>query len=280
MKSRVVIMYTEIGCFVGCVCGWILVCSTMLIEYWAYSEVGTAVLTSPHLYSNLWKYCVSDSTGMTDCKDFPSLLSLELYIHLCRALIFTSIILGFFGAVLALIGMKCTKLGGSDITNARITFSAGMNYLLSGFCSMFAYSWYGYKVISEFLDPTFPLQKYELGAALYIGWGGSSLLFVGGLVYSILAGNEGCQSRLNEERSMYSVYLAPPSGLESKKHQTPSPLPKATPLEETNPLEKTPLLAETPPLAKTPLLAETPLPEKPESSDIPLSKAYSKGEYV
>lgn len=54
------------------------------------------------------------------------------YIHLCRSLIIISIILGFFGAVLALVGMKCTKLGGSEIVNARITFSGGINYLLSG----------------------------------------------------------------------------------------------------------------------------------------------------
>lgn len=54
------------------------------------------------------------------------------YIHLCRSLVIISIILGFFGSILALVGMKCTKLGGSEIMNARVTFAAGMNYLLSG----------------------------------------------------------------------------------------------------------------------------------------------------
>ena len=51
---------------------------------------------------------------------------------MCRALIIISIILAFFGSVLLLVGMKCTKIGGSEIANARVTFAAGMNFLISG----------------------------------------------------------------------------------------------------------------------------------------------------
>ncbi|XP_030643405.1 claudin-10-like [Chanos chanos] len=195
MKTRTVIMYMEIGCFVVCVCGWILVCSTMPTEYWTYSEVESIVLTTSNYFSNLWKDCISDSTGVSDCKGFPSMLALQMYIHLCRSLIIISIILGFFGAILALVGMKCTKIGGSEIANARVTFAAGLNYFVSGFCAMFAFSWYGNKVVSEFQDPNYKAQKFELGAALFVGWGGSTLLIVGGLIYSIFAGREGCQSR-------------------------------------------------------------------------------------
>uniref|UniRef100_A0A672RJE0 Claudin n=1 Tax=Sinocyclocheilus grahami TaxID=75366 RepID=A0A672RJE0_SINGR len=156
-------MYTEIGCFVACVCGWILVCSTMPTNYWTYSEVDSLVLTSGHYFSNLWKDCLSDSTGVTDCKEFPTLLALQTYIHLCRSLVIVSIILGFFGSILALVGMKCTKLGGSEIVNARVTFAAGMNYLFSGLCGMFAYSCYAHKVISEFMDPNYKAKNSVCG---------------------------------------------------------------------------------------------------------------------
>ncbi|XP_043089977.1 claudin-10 isoform X4 [Puntigrus tetrazona] len=159
MHYRTVIMYTEMGCFVACVCGWILVCSTMPIEYWTYSEVESIVLTSGHYFSNLWKDCLSDSTGISDCKDFPTLLALQTYIHLCRSLVIISIILGLFGSILALVGMKCTKLGGSEYVNARVTFAAGMNYLVSGLCGMVAYSWYAHKVISEFMDPNYKAKN-------------------------------------------------------------------------------------------------------------------------
>ena len=52
-------MYMELGCFVCCLCGWILVCSTLPIEYWTWSEVGSVVLTTGNYYMNLWKDCVS-----------------------------------------------------------------------------------------------------------------------------------------------------------------------------------------------------------------------------
>ncbi|XP_056610073.1 claudin-10 [Triplophysa dalaica] len=215
MDHRAVLMYAEIGCFVVCVSGWILVCSTMPTEYWTYSEVQSLVLTSSHYYSNLWKDCISDSTGVTDCKGFPSLLALQTHIHLCRSLIIISIILGFFGGVLALVGMKCTKLGGSETINARITFSAGINYLLSGLSAVFAYSWYGNKVISAFMDPNYKEKKFELGAALFVGWGGSALLITAGLIYCIITGQEICQSSSKTEETSYcdpsSTYTHPPS---------------------------------------------------------------------
>lgn len=69
----------------------------------------------------------------------PSSSSWTGDIHMCRALIIISIILGFFGAILVLVGMKCTKIGGSEVANARVTFAGGMNYLVSG--KHFFFSW-------------------------------------------------------------------------------------------------------------------------------------------
>ncbi|XP_017336063.1 claudin-10 isoform X1 [Ictalurus punctatus] len=207
MNYRTVVMYTEIGSFVTCVVGWILVCSTLPMEYWTFSEVASTVITTDHFHSNLWKDCTTDSTGMVDCKEFPTLLGLQPYIHLCRVLIIISILLGLFGAILALVGMKCTKLGGSEVANARVTFVAGINYLTSGLCSIFAYSLYGYKVVVEFFDPNYYAQKFELGAALYFGWSGSVLLIIGGLIYSIFGGKEGFHlSSTTKEQLTYSAY--------------------------------------------------------------------------
>lgn len=77
MNYRTVVMYMEIGCFVVCVSGWILVCSTMPTEIWTWSEVESIVLTSSNYFSNLWKDCVSDSTGVSDCKGIPSMFGLN-----------------------------------------------------------------------------------------------------------------------------------------------------------------------------------------------------------
>ncbi|XP_077584309.1 claudin-10-like [Stigmatopora nigra] len=199
MGYRTVVMYMEIGCFVVCVSGWILVCSTMPTEIWTWSEVGSIVLTTSNYFSNLWKDCVSDSTGVSDCKGIPSLLALNWDIHMCRALIITAIILAFFGSILVMVGMKCTKIGGSELAKARVTFAGGMNYLFAGLCSMASFSYYGNKIRAEFQDASYREQKFEIGVGVFIGWGGSTLLLVGGLIYSIFAGREGCRSREQED---------------------------------------------------------------------------------
>uniref|UniRef100_A0A8L0DSD6 Claudin n=1 Tax=Oncorhynchus mykiss TaxID=8022 RepID=A0A8L0DSD6_ONCMY len=149
MKHRTVIMYMEIGCFVS--------------EYWTWSEVGSVVLTTSNYFSNLWKDCVSDSTEVSDCKEYPSMLGLPV-----RALSICSVILGFFAGVLTLIGLKCTKIGGSELANARVTFAGGITYLASG--------------------------KICLWTAVFIGWGGSLLLITGGFVLSFFSGKEGLRS--------------------------------------------------------------------------------------
>ncbi|XP_068612535.1 claudin-10 [Brachionichthys hirsutus] len=194
MKYRTLVMYMEIGCFVSCLCGWILVCSTLPTEYWTFSEVGSIVLTTSNYYSNLWRDCISDTTGVSDCKDYPSMLALPVFLHACRALAVCAVITGFFGGVLTLIGMKCTKIGGSEIANARVTFAAGITYLVSGSCGMITYTWWASRVVSEFLDPTFRAQKFELGAAVFVGWGGSILLLSGAAVMTYFSGKEGIPS--------------------------------------------------------------------------------------
>uniref|UniRef100_A0A4W6FXP9 Claudin 10 n=1 Tax=Lates calcarifer TaxID=8187 RepID=A0A4W6FXP9_LATCA len=78
------------------------------------------------------------------------------------SLIIIAIILSFFGSILVLVGMKCTKIGGSEIANARVTFAGGMNYLIGGMCSMVAFSYYGNKIRAEFQDPHYKAQKYVL----------------------------------------------------------------------------------------------------------------------
>ncbi|KAG9271167.1 claudin-10-like isoform X1, partial [Astyanax mexicanus] len=54
------------------------------------------------------------------------------YIQVCRGLMIAAICLGFFATACALVGMKCTKIGGSDLIKARIAFFAGFQFFISG----------------------------------------------------------------------------------------------------------------------------------------------------
>uniref|UniRef100_A0A674F3L4 Claudin n=1 Tax=Salmo trutta TaxID=8032 RepID=A0A674F3L4_SALTR len=125
-------MVTEILAFILTTSGWVLISSTIPTDYWKVSSLDGTVITTATFWSNLWKTCVTDSTGVSNCKDFPSMLALDGYIQACRGLMITAVCLGFFGAVFALVGMKCTKIGGSDQSKARTACIAGVNFILSG----------------------------------------------------------------------------------------------------------------------------------------------------
>uniref|UniRef100_A0A3Q0SXT6 Claudin n=1 Tax=Amphilophus citrinellus TaxID=61819 RepID=A0A3Q0SXT6_AMPCI len=186
-------MATEITAFLLTISGWILVSSTLPTDYWKVSSVDGTVITTATFWSNLWKTCVTDSTGVSNCKDFPSMLALD-YIQVCRGLMIAAVCLGFFGAALALVGMKCTKIGGSKTTKARLTVLSGFHFILSGIviglflstglCCMTACSIYARRITTDFFDPLFVAQ-FELGAALFIGWAGSVLCILGGLIFCL-----------------------------------------------------------------------------------------------
>ncbi|XP_051568419.1 claudin-10-like [Myxocyprinus asiaticus] len=207
MRHRTVGMYVEIGCFVSCLCGWILICSTLATEFWIVSGSNTAVLESGEYYSNIWKDCVTDNTGVSDCKYYPSMMDLSVFLHVSRALAVIAVIFGFWGAVLSLIGMKCTKIGGSELANARVTFAAALTYMASGFCGIIVYSIWGDKVRTDFLDPYYLEYKFELGAALFIGWGGSCLVISGSAVMCYFSGRESFRQRLTKKPRRPPTYM-------------------------------------------------------------------------
>ncbi|CAL8307596.1 unnamed protein product [Merluccius merluccius] len=196
-------MSTEIVAFLLSVSGWILVSATLPTDYWKVSSVDGTVITTATFWSNLWKTCVTDSTGVSNCKDFPSMLALDAYIQLCRGLMIASVCLGFLGAALALVGMKCTRIGGSETTKARLGALAGLHFLLCGLCCITACSIYAHRVTTDFFDPLFVAQKFELGAALFIGWAGSVLCVLGGLVFC-LSLSEGFTIRQAQREYTYS----------------------------------------------------------------------------
>lgn len=58
--------------FVACILDFVS------LHDWSWKESsndGSAIITS-NIYENLWKSCASDSTGIYNCRDFPSLLAL------------------------------------------------------------------------------------------------------------------------------------------------------------------------------------------------------------
>ncbi|XP_028654169.1 claudin-15-like isoform X2 [Erpetoichthys calabaricus] len=170
-----------LGFFLGFI-GWVLFGVTLTNSYWKVSSVDGTLITATIVYENLWMNCGLDSTGVHNCHEFPSMLSLSGYIQACRALMIAAIVMGVLGSIAALIGLQCTKVGGDNYTvKGRIAGVGGVLYILGGLCAMVAISWYAFNITREFFDPLYPGIKYEIGPALYIGWCAGTMAIFGGL---------------------------------------------------------------------------------------------------
>uniref|UniRef100_A0A5F8GY10 Claudin 10 n=1 Tax=Monodelphis domestica TaxID=13616 RepID=A0A5F8GY10_MONDO len=186
-----------------------LIAATVSNE-WKVTTRASSVITATWIFQGLWMNCGGNALGSFHCRPHLTLFrvpgtmihhssgngnsqildflikngtSPKGYIQACRGLMIAAVSLGFFGSIFALFGMKCTKVGGSDKAKAKIACLAGIVFILSGLCSMTGCSLYANKITTEFFDPLYVEQKYELGAALFIGWAGASLCIIGGVIF-------------------------------------------------------------------------------------------------
>ncbi|XP_030312061.1 claudin-15 isoform X2 [Calypte anna] len=210
----------EIIGIILCLGGWAIIGATLPHNYWKVSTIAGSVITTSTLYENLWKSCAEDSTGVTNCRVFDSMLSLPAHVQACRALMITSILLGFLATVLSVLGLKCTSFGlSSEDSKAKFAVTGGFLFILGGLCSMVAVSWYAAMVTAQFFDQLYPGTKYELGDALYLGWGGSLLYILGGIFLTC-----SCKGKKRDHYSTKYAYssgqAAPQQLIYTKKSET------------------------------------------------------------
>ncbi|XP_033991895.1 claudin 15-like a [Trematomus bernacchii] len=167
--------------FIMCIISWLITGSALANDYWKISTVSGSVIISQRQFENLWHACAENSGGIAECRDFESLLALPAHIQACRALMIISLMLGLGAMVVALLGLKCIKIGSAtEQTKAKMAVIGGILSILGGLCCMIAASWYASRVVEDFHDPFTGGVKFELSTGLYMGWGGSSLSILGG----------------------------------------------------------------------------------------------------
>ncbi len=74
----------EVVAFILGSVSWIMVGVTIPNRYWKVSSLDGTVITTSTLYENLWMSCATDSTGVHNCREFPSLLALSGRTQTCR----------------------------------------------------------------------------------------------------------------------------------------------------------------------------------------------------
>lgn len=89
---------------------------------------------------------LASSTQLWPKAPAGSSLSSPLAVHFqtSRALMVISLLLGFFGIIVSVMGMKCTKVGEEDpVTKSRIAVAGGVLFIFSGKAALaFIHHWY------------------------------------------------------------------------------------------------------------------------------------------
>ncbi|CAG13918.1 unnamed protein product [Tetraodon nigroviridis] len=118
--------------------GWVFVLCTMAMDYWRITQIGgqggSFIIKVAWYWSNLWKDCFTDSTAVTNCRDFPVLWAVTPFVQGVRGLLMCGITLGFFAVVLCFIGMECTYIGGADKIKDKLVFAGAVFHFAGGEC--------------------------------------------------------------------------------------------------------------------------------------------------
>lgn len=103
---------------------WKLIC---LYNYLPLSFLFYILL---HLFCTIW---ITESCFSEHFLTYLFSLLYLVHIQTCRALMVISVLLGFIGIIVSVVGMKCTKVGDNNpSTKTRIAVTGGALFLLAG----------------------------------------------------------------------------------------------------------------------------------------------------
>ncbi|XP_028249859.1 claudin-10-like [Parambassis ranga] len=225
MKKRL----NQIFGFVISSMGWVFVLCTLAMDNWRISQIGgeggNSIIRVAWFWSNLWKDCYTDSTSVTNCREFPVLWNVTPYIQGVRGLLLCGLTLGFFAVVLCFVGMECTYLGGADSTKDKLVFAGTVFHVVGGIADISAYCLYINKIVTYTFGPTVSrgVLRYDLGPPIFQGLVGGFLILLGAVFYAVTVwqiiwpeskavenyGGNTYMSPTSRERSLYTGYYKP-----------------------------------------------------------------------
>lgn len=162
--------------------GWIGVIIVCALPMWKVTAfIGSNIVTSQINWEGIWMSCVVQSTGQMQCKVYDSMLALTSDLQAARALTVISIVVGIMGILLAVAGGQCTNCVPDPTSKSKVGVASGVVFIIAGVLCLVPVCWTAHTIIQDFYSQfVVSAQKRELGASLYIGWGASALLLIGG----------------------------------------------------------------------------------------------------
>ncbi|KAM4731177.1 claudin-10-like [Anableps anableps] len=211
MKKRLI----QIFGFLISSLGWLFILCTMAMDYWRISQIGgqggSFIIKVAWYWSNLWKDCFTDSTAVTNCRDYGVLWSVKYYVQAVRGLLMCGLTIGFFAVVCCFVGMECTYIGGAEPTKDKLVFSGAVFHFVGGVSNLVAYCLYINRVARTAFASNLPAGelRYDLGPPIFLGLVGCFLIFFGAVLYAVTVIRVICPDRRVIEVYGGPTYIPP-----------------------------------------------------------------------
>ncbi|XP_026201974.1 claudin-18 [Anabas testudineus] len=188
------------------------------MDQWATEDLFDNPVTAIYSYSGLWRSCVRQSSGFTECRPYFTILGLPALLQAVRALMIVGIVLGAISCLIAIFALKCLKMGNmEDNIKATMTLTAGIMFLLAGVCGIAGVSAFANLIVQSFQFTTYSsggfsmygganvggltgalTPRYTFGPALFVGWIGGAILVIGGVMMCVA-----CRGMVPERKQRY-----------------------------------------------------------------------------
>lgn len=177
----------------------------MLLPNWRTSSyVGASIVTAVGFSKGLWMECATQSTGITQCDIYSTLLGLPADIQAAQAMMVTSSAFSSLACIISVVGMRCTIFCKESRAKDRVAIAGGVFFILGGLLGFIPVAWNLHGILRDFYSPLVPdSMKFEIGEALYLGIISSLFSLVGGIILCF-----SCPAQGN--RSNYDAYQAQP----------------------------------------------------------------------
>ncbi|XP_006637728.1 claudin-18 isoform X1 [Lepisosteus oculatus] len=184
------------------------------MDQWSTQDLYDNPVTAVFNYRGLWRTCVTQSSGFTECRPYFTILGLPGSFQAVRALMIVGIVLGAIGILIAIFALKCIKMGSmEDTAKANMTLTSGIMFILGGICAIAGVSVFANLIVTNFAIVSTEVAygsslqpRYTFGPALFVGWVGGALLTVGGIMMCLA-----CKGMVPEKSRYNAVSYKAPS---------------------------------------------------------------------
>nr|XP_033815150.1 claudin-18 isoform X2 [Geotrypetes seraphini] len=121
------------------------------LDMWSTQDLYDNPVTAVFQYQGLWRSCVRQSSGFTECRPYFTILGLPAMFQAVRALMIVGIVLGVIGLLIAIFALKCIHIGSmEDAAKANMTLTSGIMFIVAGLCAIAGVSVFANMLVTNF----------------------------------------------------------------------------------------------------------------------------------